>query len=137
MARAEYRLPDDFLDAIARLGERTDEIVPRVLEAGGQVVLEHVQRNLHSALSGESTGELERSLGLSPAKIDRDGNWNAKVGFDEPRSDGQSNAMLANVLEFGKHNQPPRPFLKPAKSAARGPAIEAMKRKLEEEMGGL
>lgn len=137
MARCEYRLPDDFLDAIARLGDRTDEIIPRVLQAGGEVVLEHVQRNLHSVLSGESTGELERALGLAPARIDRDGNWNAKVGFDEPRGDGDSNAKLANILEHGKHGQPPRPFLKPAKSAARGPAIEAMKRKLEEEMGGL
>lgn len=137
MARAEYKLPDDFLDAIARLESRTDEIVPRVLEAGGQVVLEEVRRNLHSVLSGESTGELEGALGLAPARIDRQGNWNAKVGFDEPRSDGESNAKLANILEFGKHGQPPRPFLKPAKSAARGPAIEAMKRKLESEIDGL
>ena len=137
MARAEYKLPDDFLDAIARLEQRTDEIVPRVLEAGGQVVLEEVRRNLHSVLSGESTGELERALGLAPARIDRNGNWNAKVGFDEPRSDGESNAKLANILEFGKHGQPPRPFLKPAKSAARGPAIEAMKRALEKEIDGL
>jgi hypothetical protein len=88
-------------------------------------------------LSGNSTGELAGALGLTPAKIDRKGNWNAKVGFDEPRRDGGSNAKLANILEHGKHNQPARPFLKPAKSAARGPAIEAMKRKLESEIDGL
>ena len=137
MARAEYRLPDDFLDAIAKLESRTDEIIPRVLEVGGQVVLDQVRSNLSAALSGNSTGELEGALGLAPARIDRNGNWNAKVGFDEPRRDGESNAKLANILEHGKHNQPPRPFLKPAKRTARGSAIEAMKRALEKEIDGL
>jgi hypothetical protein len=125
------------LDAIARLESRTDDIIPKVLQAGGEVVLEQVRSNLNSVLSGTSTGELEGALGLTPAKIDRKGNWNAKVGFDEPRRDGKSNAMIASVLENGKHGQPPRPFLKPAKSAARGPAIEAMKRKLESEIDSL
>jgi len=45
--------------------------------------------------------------------------------------------MLANLLEYGKHGQPPKPFLKPAKSQSKTPCIEAMKRKLEEEMDNL
>jgi hypothetical protein len=45
--------------------------------------------------------------------------------------------MLANIIEYGKQGQPPKPFLKPAKSASRTPAIEAMKRKLEEEINKL
>jgi hypothetical protein len=141
MAKAEFRMPSEFLDRLSRLGERTDEIIPRVLEAGGEVVLNQVRSNLNAVLSGNSTGELASSLGLSPAKIDKNGNYNVKVGFDEPRPDGKSNAMIANVIEFGKHGQlpqrlsAPRPFLKPAKSASRAPCIEAMKRKLEEEMG--
>jgi len=126
-----------MLDKLARLEKQTDDIIPCVLQAGGEVVLEHVQRNLQSSLSGTSTGELERALGVSPAGIDRRGNWNVKVGFDEPRSDSLSNAMLANILEHGKHNQPARPFLKPAKSAARGPAIDAMKRAMEKEVEDL
>lgn len=137
IAKAEFRLPDDFLDKLSRLGERTDEIIPRVLEAGGEVVLEQVRSNLRSVLSGESTGELESSLGLSPARIDCEGNFNVKIGFDEPRSDGKSNAMIANVIEFGKHGQPPRPFLKPAKIASRVAAIEAMRRKFDDELGNL
>ncbi len=84
-----------------------------------------------------STGELESALGVSPAKLDKNGNFNVKVGFDEPRKDGSSNAMIANIIEYGKHGQPPRPFLKPAKAASRTPAIEAMKRKLDEEMGDM
>ncbi len=74
-------------------------------------------------------------MGLSPVKQDRDGNHNIKVGFSEPRKDGESNAKIANIIEYGKSGQPAKPFLKPAKSASRKPCIEAMKARLEEELG--
>jgi hypothetical protein len=141
VAKAEMIMPDDFLDKIGRLGERTDEIIPKVLEAGGEVALVHVKSSLRSSIGrnlqakSRSTGELEAALGISPALIDRHGNFNIKIGFREPRRGvKESNAMIANILEFGKHNQPPRPFMKPAKAASRTPAIEAMKQKLDEEI---
>ena len=126
---------------VSRLNEKTDEILPRVLEAGGQVVLERVKSNF-SAVVGKgtkipsrSTGELESALGLSPAKPKRDGSgWDIKVGFAEPRSGGDSNAKIANILEYGKHGQPPKPFLKPAKTQSRKACIETMKSKLDEEV---
>lgn len=136
-ASASFKLPEDFLKRISRLEQKTDEIIPKVLEAGGEVVLEKVRGNLREVLSPDATGELEGALGLSPARMDRDGNFNVKVGFDEPRRDGSSNAMVANIIEYGKHGQPPRPFLQPAKSASRAPCIEAMKRKLDNELGSI
>lgn len=134
-------MPEDFLLKVSRLNEKTDEILPRVLEAGGQVVLERVKSNL-SAVVGKgtkipsrSTGELESALGLSPAKPKRDGSgWNIKVGFAEPRPGGGSNAKIANILEYGKHGQPPKPFLKPAKTQSRKACVETMKSKLDEEV---
>jgi len=143
MAKATFSLPDDFIDKLSRLAERTDEIVPRVLEAGGEVVLEQVRQNLQSVVGRDTkypsrtTGELASALGVSPAKVDRNGNFNVKVGFDEPRSGGVSNAMVASILEYGKHGQPPKPFMKPARSASRSAAIEAMKEKMEEEVGNV
>lgn len=143
MAKVDFKMPDDFLRKVSALGEKTDEIIPRVLEAGGEVALEKVRDNLREVVGKDtkfpsrSTGELEAALGLSPAKMDQDGNFNVKVGFSEPRSDGESNAKIANILEYGKHGQPPKPFLQPAKTQARKPGIEAMKQKLEEEIGGL
>ena len=135
MAKAEYKMPEDFLERIARLGERTDEVIPKVLKAGGEVALGAVRSNLNAVLSGESSGQLQAALGVSPAKMDRNGNFNVKVGFDEYRRDGSSNAMVANIIEYGKHGQPPKPFLKPAKAAARASVIDTMKKKLEEEFG--
>ena len=128
---------------ISQLGSNFDAVAESVLEAGGEVVLAKVKRNLAGVVGSgtkydsRSTGELERSLGLSPAKLNRDGNHDIKVGFAEPRSDGGSNAKLANILEYGKHGQPAKPFLKPAKTASRKECIEAMKAKLESEVDGL
>jgi HK97 gp10 family phage protein len=125
-------MPEEFLMKVSRLGERTDEIVSRVLQAGGEVVEAKVRSNLQSIIGkdtkGESrtTGELVLALGVSAVKQDSDGNLNVKVGFSEPRPDGKSNAMIAGVLEYGKSGQPPKPFLKSAKSASKKDCVDAM-----------
>ena len=143
MARVNMKLPDDFLNKISRLSMKTDEIVPRVLQAGAEVAEANVRSNLQSAIGRDtqeesrSTGELLGALGISPAKLDRDGNFDVKVGFNEPRSDGKSNAMIANVLEHGTSNQPARPFLAPARKASRKPAIDAMISQLEKEIDSI
>jgi len=140
MARSSYKMPEDFLMKVSTLAERTDEIIPKVLEVGGEVVKAKVKSNLQASIGNDtklpsrSTGELVDALGVSPAGIDRKGNYDVKVGFDEPRADGESNAKIANILEYGKSGQPAKPFLKPAKTASRNACIEAMKRKLDEEI---
>jgi HK97 gp10 family phage protein len=137
-------MPEDFLLKLSRLGDKTDTIIAKVLEAGGEVVLAKVKGNLSSVVgrstkeTSRSTGELERALGLTPPKQKQDGSgWDVKVGFAEPRSDGGSNAKIANVLEYGRHGQPPKPFLKPARTQSRTTAITAMKEKFEQEADGI
>ncbi|QNO17881.1 HK97 gp10 family phage protein [Caproicibacterium amylolyticum] len=149
MARVDFKMPEEFLLKVSRLAEQTDVIIPKVLEAGGSVVLEKVKSNLASVIGkgtkteSRSTGELFSALGVTDARQDRDGNYNVKVGFAEPRSDarspggGVSNAKIAAVLEYGKHGQPAKPFLKPAKSTSRKACIAAMTAKLDEEIEGL
>ena len=140
MAKVDIKMPDDFLEKLSKLGSHTDEISERVLEAGGEVVLAKIRSNLASVVGKDtkvdsrSTGELERSLGMSKARVDRNGNHNIKIGFAEPRSDGGSNAKIANILEYGKHGQAPKPFLKPAKTASRKECIQTMKDTLEAEV---
>lgn len=137
MARVDVKMPDEFLERMSRLGSNFDAIAETVLEAGGEVVLEKTKSNLSSVIGSgtkydsRSTGELESSLGLTGVKMDRNGNFNIKVGFSEPRSDGGSNAKLANIIEYGKSGQPAKPFLKPAKSASKKQCIEAMKQAFE------
>ena len=140
MAKCLMKMPDEFLQKISSLAEKTDDIVPRVLEAGGKVMLDKTKSNLQAVIGktkfpSRATGELVGALGVSGARMDRDGNYNVKIGFAEPRrGSGSSNAKIANIIEHGKHGQPAKPFLKPAKSSAKGACIEAMKTKLEEEI---
>lgn len=140
MARVDVKMPDEFLERMSRLGSNFDSIAESVLEAGGEVVLEKTKSNLASVIGSgtkydsRSTGELESSLGLTGVKMDRNGNFNIKVGFSEPRRDGGSNAQLANIIEYGKSGQPAKPFLKPAKSASKKQCVEAMKTAFETEV---
>lgn len=154
MAKANIKMPEDFLLKLSKLGNQTDSIIESCLEAGSAVVLSKVKSNLSSSIGGgtkypsESTGELASSLGVTPAKVDNKGTHNVKIGFNEPRRRQYAvkgkrsyytitNAMIANVIEHGKHGQPPRPFLKPARTSSRKACIEAMKRKLDEEIDKL
>ena len=139
MAKVKIEMPSGFIDQIAGMGNALDAAIPKALAAGGKVVMEKMKSNLQVIIGREtkmksrSTGKLAASLGVSPAKLDRDGNLDVKVGFSEGRGN-VSNAMLANVLEYGKHGQPPKPFLKQTKSSGRKPCIEAMQTALKEEL---
>ena len=140
MAKVDIKMPEEFLQKLSRLGSDFDAVAESVLEAGGEVVLSRVKGNLAGVVGQDtkydsrSTGELEAALGLSPAKLNRDGNHDIKIGFVEPRKDGGSNAKLANILEYGRHGQPAKPFLKPAKTQSKSAVITAMQQKFEEEV---
>jgi len=135
--------PTGFLEKVNSLESRFEPVTEKALKAGGEVVLETMRNRLSSVIGNgtkfdsRSTGELVGALGVSPMKVNGEGNYDVKVGFVEPRSDGGVNARIANVLEYGKHNQPPRPFLKPTRSAAKTPCTEAMRAVFEEEFGKL
>lgn len=132
MSLKTIKMPDKLLDRLSKLGKNTDMIAEKVLQAGGEVMVKKIRGNLSAVIGSKtkyesrSTGELEESLGVTPVKVDKDGNHNIKIGFAEPRSDGKSNAMIANVIEYGKHGQPAKPFLKPAISSSRSQCKKAM-----------
>lgn len=148
MAKCQVKLPDELIRKISRLGSRTDEVVGKALTAGAKATLPYVQRSLHDSIGSNlrshngksrSTGELENALGVSPVRIDSRGNANVKIGFHEPRRNKSSyyeitNAMIANVMEYGKHGQPAKPFLKPAIKASRNACKAAVISTLEKEM---
>ena len=140
MAKVDIKMPDEFLLKVSKLGSDFDPVAEKILKAGGEVIFKRTKSNL-SAVVGKgtkhesrSTGELEKALGVTSVRLDRNGNHNIKIGFSEPRSDGESNAKIANILEYGKHGQPAKPFLKPAKSASKSECISTMKSTFEEEV---
>ena len=140
MAKCQMLMPDDFLERLSKLGKKTDEISKEVLKAGGEVALQKVKSNLDAVIGhglahdSRSTGQLQGALGLSPPSLYRNGNYKIKVGFAENRTDGESNAKIANIIEFGKSGQPARPFLARAKRQSKKLCEAAMIKKFEEEV---
>lgn len=140
MARVDVQLPEDFLMKLSAIADKTDEIIPKVLETGGEIAKDKVKSNLSEVVGrdtknpSKSTGELEESVRLTPVRLTSKGDYIIRVGFSEPRSDDKSNTMVASILEYGKSGQPPKPFMKPAKIAVKDSVISAMQAKFEEEV---
>lgn len=136
MARVQIRLPNDFIDALDSASSLIDNSAEQVLKAGASIVEPRMRSNLSAAIGSStkqpsrSTGQLAKALGTAPVKVNSRGDYNVKVGFAENRDDGRANALIANVLEHGRSNQPARPFLAPTRSQTRRAAITAMKQTL-------
>ena len=142
---------DDLMKKIDRLGKETDRICEKALTEGGQVMKKSVADHLSlvigkdTKVESRSTGELQAALGVSPVRVDKNGNHDVKIGFREPRSQQSkakgkrsysqiTNAMIANVLEYGRKGQAPKPFLAPAKKAAKKDTTAKMESVLREEI---
>lgn len=54
MARCTMKMPEEFLLKISRLGDKTDEVCERVLNAGAEVVLKKVRTNLRNVISKDT-----------------------------------------------------------------------------------
>lgn len=136
----KFTMPEDFIKKISSLGDKTDEVIAKVLEAGAEVVEGEVRNNLETQIGNntkqrsKSTGQLISALGTASVRQDKKGVMNVKIGFSENRRDGKKNAMIATVLEYGKSNQKARPFIKPALRKSKDACINAMIRKLDEEI---
>ncbi|WP_270773335.1 HK97-gp10 family putative phage morphogenesis protein [Pauljensenia sp. OF14-1SRA] len=136
MARVQIKLPNDFIDALDSASRLIDNSAEQVLKAGANIVEPRMRSNLFAAIGSNtkqpsrSTGQLLAALGTTSVKVNSRGDHNVKVGFAENRSDGRSHALIANVLEHGRSNQPARPFLAPTRSQTRRAAITAMKQTL-------
>jgi hypothetical protein len=50
LGRLSYKMPEDFLLKVSALADKTDVIIPKVLEEGGQVVADKVKANLQAEL---------------------------------------------------------------------------------------
>ncbi len=139
MASIKTELPEELMQKLSRLGSKTDEICEKALKEGGNVMKKAVSESLKNAIGNtkyksKSTGELQRSLGITPVLQDKEGILNIKVGFDEPRSDGKSNAMIANILEYGRVGQKPQGFLKKAKNKSKKEVIAKMSEVIDKEI---
>ena len=153
MARCQVKMPDDFALKLSKIEHNISGITEKVVEAGGKVALEITRDELDSAIGGtkfesRSTGELQSALGVSPVSVSKKGMVNVKIGFNEPRRrqyraknkrsyNELTNAMIANVIEYGKSGQPAKPFMARAKKKALRLCKKAMAETFDKEVNKL
>lgn len=155
------------MDGLARIETELPEIQEDILKAAAEPAAPILRSSLASVIpmgpyhGNRSTGELVGSVGISPVKPRRSEGYDIAVGFNEPRVGGQSapkvmhvgrggrvvasrgyyklsNAMLANLEEYGTHkyNRPPHVFFKAAKLKAERPAREAAQAEFNNRIAG-
>lgn len=136
MARITFKSGDEYALRLMKTANRSEDLMKRAIYAGAKVVADRVRANLEANLSGSetSTGALAASLGITPITEDRNGFWNAKIGFDGYDERGVPNQLKARVLESGSSRVKKRPFVAPALRASRKTALEAMGKVIDDEI---
>ena len=134
MATVTIKLPDEFMNQLSEFDSRLEDIFTKALEDGAEIAEKQAKANLKAVIGSgtkfpsKATGELLGALGTSPVKQSSLGGFDIRVGFAEPRKDGGSNEMVANIIEYGKKGQAAKPFMKPAEDATKS----KVKAKMEE-----
>ncbi len=160
MAKMTVKLGDALVHGFETAGREMDAIAQAALRAGAAEVYGEAQSRLAEALSRSrkgpkrGSGELRSALGISPMSITKQGAYDIRVGFREPRRKqpgkrvGRSrkgggyyvatNAMVANILEHGHKGrlggQEAAPWWEPGLKSSRKKAQEAIQKTVEDRL---
>lgn len=136
MATITFKGGDEYMRRLRELADRSEPMVKQAIHEGARILTNEIRANLEKNLAGseESTGALAESLGITKIKQDKDGVWNAKIGFDGYDEKGVPNQLKARVMESGSSTIRKRPFVRPAVNAKRKEAEAAMERVIMEEI---
>lgn len=140
MATMSFRLPEDMIQTMEKLGTNYDKVVGVVLQEGVTPLYEEAKSQLSSVIGKDTkqeshaTGDLLQSLVMTKPFQTQDGNWNVKVGCAGVDHKGVSNAMKAAVLEYGKSDQVARPWLKSTVAKSKKACIAKMQQVLTQEV---
>lgn len=144
MARMAINAGEDFAIMLSKIEARTEEIASKAIYAGANVVADKIKSNLKGVLSAEASGDMLQSFGVTPIDKDKNGNWNAHIGFDgysgkayKNFPKGTPNQLKARVLESGSSKQRKRPFVRPAVNSTKGAVVKAMNQVIVEEIKDL
>ena len=133
MAKMSVSGLDEYIDKLSKLGAKMPEVAKRAVQAGVHPLADEVRKQLEKNLQGSkySTGDLLDSLGVTPVGVDKNGVYNAKVGFSGYDRKGVPNALKARAMESGTSRQPKKPFMRPAVNRAKKRVLEEMGRSID------
>lgn len=131
--KLEVKIPTELIEKNQKLADNIEDIEDKMLTAATDVLVPEVQKNLNKAITGKyETGDLRKSVAVKKRRTKKE---KANIvyfkgtvirRFKNGTTQKVTNNLKAAVLEYGKENQPPRPFLRTAMTAKRTEMISAM-----------
>lgn len=113
----------EFAVAMEEIGYIPDDVLNEMLQAQADVI-EPAQKKKGRAYGVHRTGVTLDSIRRGKPKKTRNGKA-IYVSPEGTNSDGNRNAEVAFINEFGKHGQAPRPFIRDANEEHADEAVEA------------
>lgn len=114
---------DDLISDLGSLAELPDSVVDEMLKAEADVI-EPEQHRTAKSMGVYRTGVTEGSIKRTAVKAGKDGRY-LSIYPQGKNADGNSNAEVAFVNEFGKRGQPARPFIDTANKNKTDQAVDA------------
>ena len=119
---------EKLIDDIGDLANIPDSVIDGMLTAQADVIEPEQKRVTKAMWSGPyATGTTSDSIKRAKIKGGRDGKT-ISIAPHGRNSDGNSNAEVAFINEFGKHNQPARPAIDTANKNKAEQAVEAARK---------
>lgn len=134
MARVTMYAGEDYALKLSKMATNSEEIAKKAIYEGSKIVADKIKSNLEGVLSPEATGELVKSFGVTPISKNKDGDWNAKIGFDGYDKKGVANQLKARVMESGTSTRKKHPFVRPAVNATKKRVVQKMGEVIDEEL---
>ena len=114
---------EDFTKSLDGLAELPDEVVDKMLDAQGDIVVAAQKRTASTMLRGPYyQGGVAEAVSKGRFHKTRDGKW-LEVVFKGTQH-GEPLARIAYINEYGKVNQPARPFITTAIEQCAGDAAK-------------
>lgn len=130
MASFRFEIPDELTKRLERL-QNTDEIAPKMIDAGIPIVKDELVRR---ADAHKRTGAMSGSI--KPTQPKRTGSGHSAVVRPTGRDGrGTRNMEKMMYLEYGTSHQRATPVIAPTVAATESSVIEAMREVFNKEVG--
>ena len=115
---------EDLISAFDGLAALPDEVTEEMLDVQADIVVEAQKKTASTMLQGPYyAGGVAGAVKKSGVRRTSEGKA-VEIGFSG-KQHGEDLARIAYINEYGKTNQPARPFIMAANAQAEGPALAA------------
>ena len=133
MARFEVTGIEGLQERIARREAAATAAIPKMLKAGGAVLVKAQQEEIRRTFTGDrSTGDLANSIKQTSVKKKGDAQCVEVYPHGKNRR-GERNATVGFVHQYGRTNMPARPWFTSSNEKAAPDVQEAMRQAWEEQ----